>query len=90
MAWNYIIEVAAGDDVKAAVVAKHQAHIAKYPGVSQEHAIAATPSVEAAADKAVAAVAKLKAKGPVRIRVSGPDAYDEGGEVEATAEAIEA
>jgi len=86
--WNYIVEVPEGGDVAEAVMAKHRAHIARYPGVSQEHAIAATPTVEQAAAKAAAAAAKLAAKGAVKISVAGPDTYDKDIVVEASAEAL--
>lgn len=83
MSWNYIIEVPAGEDVAAAVMAKHTAHIAKYPGVSQAHAIAATPRVSEAAT--LAAKAAKGKKGALRVEVSGPDlAYEDATAVAAT------
>lgn len=77
MAWDYTIKVTAGDDVEAAVMAAHNAHIAKYPGVSQEHAILATPAVAKGAVLAAKAAAKHKKGTPLVVRVAGPNHYDD-------------
>ena len=83
MSWNYTIEVQAGEDIEAAVLAKHDAHIVRYPGVSQEHALAASPKVREAA-KIAGNEAKNK-KGKLRIYVEGPDlAYDDSIEIDGT------
>lgn len=78
--WNYRIEADAGDDIAAAVMAAHTAHIARYPGVSQAHAIAATPKVAEAA--ALAAEQAKGKKGTLTVYVAGPDvAYEDATEL---------